>query len=185
MTPGVIALLVFLGAMMAVMFIPNRPQNAIVRHGALYGLGFAQGWIAAPLVNLFMAVDPQTVLMTAVATSVIFASFTMSAFYSPRGQYLYLGGILGALVSLMMIGGLANTFIGSQVVSNIELYLGLGIFSFYVLYDTQVIVERSEAGSRDSVLHALQLFTDLAAIFVRLLVILGKNRQDSDRRRRD
>ena len=42
----------------------------------------------------------------------------------------------------------------------------------YVVYDTQVIVERSEAGACDELRDALSLYTDFVAIFVRLLVIL-------------
>lgn len=42
----------------------------------------------------------------------------------------------------------------------------------YVVYDTQMIVERCEAGDTDSLRHALDVFVDFCAIFVRLLVSL-------------
>ena len=47
----------------------------------------------------------------------------------------------------------------------------------------QVIVERCEGGDRDVLRHALDLFVDVAAIFVRLLVILLRNAQDKQQRR--
>jgi hypothetical protein len=57
----------------------------------------------------------------------------------------------------------------------------------------QVIVEKADAGDRDTLRHALDLFVNFAAIFVRLLIILLKNAEqrkqrdarDKGRRRRD
>jgi FtsH-binding integral membrane protein len=68
-----------------------------------------------------------------------------------------------------------------------QLYGGLLLFVGYVLFDTQVIIERAERGDFDYIKHALDLFVDFAAIFVRILVILTKNsneRQRRDERRR-
>lgn len=176
--PGFLALGLFVASFLAALFISNTPSNSMVRHGALYGMGFSQGWLVSPLVSSVLVVDPNTVLITIVATVLIFGSFTMSAYYSPRRQYMYLGGILGTVVSLMMLASLMNAWIGSPMLASAELYVGLLVFSLYVLYDTQIIVERAESGRRDPVLHALMLFSDLAAIFVRLLVILARNRNN-------
>ena len=52
----------------------------------------------------------------------------------------------------------------------------------------QVIVEKAEHGDRDHIKHALDLFVDFAAIFVRIVVIMLQNAESreekSDRRRR-
>lgn len=53
-----------------------------------------------------------------------------------------------------------------------QLYLGLVAMCGFVLFDTQLIVEKRRAGSRDFVTHALDLFIDFIGIFRRLLVIL-------------
>lgn len=51
-------------------------------------------------------------------------------------------------------------------------------------------MEKAECGDRDHIKHALDLFVDFAAIFVRILVIMLQNaerrdeRSDSKRRRR-
>jgi FtsH-binding integral membrane protein len=67
----------------------------------------------------------------------------------------------------------------------IELYAGLLIFCGYVMYDTQVIVERAVRGEKDYVKHALDLFVDFVAIFVRLMVILAQNEQKREKRERE
>lgn len=64
----------------------------------------------------------------------------------------------------------------------VELYLGLVVFSGYVLFDTQLIVERASAGDFDHIKHALDLFVDAVAIAVRVLVILLKNQEKRDSR---
>ncbi len=46
------------------------------------------------------------------------------------------------------------------------------MFMGYVLFDTQMIIERANRGDYNYVKHALDLFVDFAAIFVRLLVIM-------------
>lgn len=79
------------------------------------------------------------------------------------------------------LASLANSFLHSAAIESAELYLGLFAFSFYVLYDTQVIVERAEAGNTDDVRHALTLYTDLADIFIRLLLVMSRNRNTRDR----
>merc|ERR1711871_106275 len=64
--------------------------------------------------------------------------------------------------------------------------LALEFFCGYVVFDTQMIIEKADRGDRDVVQHAMQLFLDLIAIFVRLLIILMKNaQQNGQQRRRD
>lgn len=42
----------------------------------------------------------------------------------------------------------------------------------FVLFDTQMIMERCRAGSNDCIRHSLDLFFDLVSMFRRLLIIL-------------
>lgn len=46
------------------------------------------------------------------------------------------------------------------------------IFVGYMVVDTQEMIERAHHGDLDYVKHALTLFTDFIAVFVRILIIM-------------
>lgn len=64
--------------------------------------------------------------------------------------------------------------------------MGLFVFAGYVVYDTQVIIERASMGDRDSISHAVQLFTDFVQLFIRIVIILLRNaeKKQNDQRRK-
>jgi len=78
---------------------------------------------------------------------------------------------------ILAILGLANLFLRMEFLFNLSLYGGLLIFCGYVIYDTQLIVAKAEAGNFDYIRHTLDLFIDFAAIFVRILIILTKKEE--------
>lgn len=160
-----------------------RAESTPLRRSLLAGFGFFNGWSMAPLVDMVFNVDMSCVLWTLLATAAIFISFTVSALVSPRRSQLYLGGILGTGLLVVGIASMANIFFGSNFLFNAEIWIGLAIFSGYILYDTQVIVESAESGMTDDVIHAAQLFTNLAAIFIRLLIILSRMNEQGERGR--
>jgi len=49
---------------------------------------------------------------------------------------------------------------------------GLLVACLYIIYDTQVIIERSERGDKDVPTHTMMLFIDLFDLFIRILRIL-------------
>lgn len=53
-----------------------------------------------------------------------------------------------------------------------QLYFGLLVFVGYMVVDTQEIIEEAHLGDLDYVKHALTLFTDFVAVFVRILIIM-------------
>ena len=161
------------------------------RLGMLGAFGFFKGCSIGPLVEQALWVDPAIIVTACLMTTTIFAAFSAAALFTKRRQYLFLGGVLGSILTFMCVLSLLRFFVpslGSVFSSTAELYLGLVVFCAYVLFDTQMIVEKASGGDRDSVWHAMELFIDFVAIFVRVLIILlrnnGRSEKKDERRRR-
>ena len=149
------------------------------RLGGLLAFGFLQGWQIGPLTRSYFQVDPEIVLSAIIGTVLAFVSFSGVAIFSRRRSHLYLGGLL-SFATLFLLG--TSLF---SVMFNFSLYLGMFIFCFYIIYDTQMIIERVESAGdgvdRLGVDGALQLFTNLIGICVRLMAIIAKLNDGKDK----
>jgi FtsH-binding integral membrane protein len=125
-----------------------------------------------PLLDTVIDINPSIIMTALLGTAVIFISFSLSALFAERGRWLYLGGTLMTLLSSLLILSLANLFFGSYLIFQAHLYLGLLLMCGFVLYDTQLIIEKRMSGDKDFVTHSLDLFIDFIGIFKRLVIIL-------------
>ncbi|KAI4460849.1 bax inhibitor-related [Holotrichia oblita] len=55
----------------------------------------------------------------------------------------------------------------------------------FILYDTQLIIEKRRMGSKDFVTHSLDLFIDFIGLFRRILIILTQKVINDRRRNRN
>ncbi len=78
--------------------------------------------------------------MSLVATTLVFACFSLSAAIAQRRSFLYLAGILSSALSVLFWWRLGMSLFarGSGYGFGAELLVGLGVFLGYVLVDTQV-----------------------------------------------
>lgn len=152
----------------------------------LYSMGFGvgQGLLIGNLIELVLFVDESILYQGIITTGIVFGSFTLAALLSERRSYLYLSGILISSVSFLFYASLFNIFFQSVMIVNMNLYFGLLIFAGYIIFDTQMIIEKADNGDNDFVSHSLDLFVDLIGIFVRILIILLKHQKRQDERKR-
>ncbi|TKY55499.1 Bax inhibitor 1 [Spatholobus suberectus] len=184
---GFLTTVASIGSMAWLLSIPpfeERKRVSLLMASALF-----QGASIGPLIDLAIVIDPSLILSAFVATSLAFACFSATALVARRREYLYLGGLLSSGLSILMWLHFASSLFGGSIaLFRFELYFGLLVFVGYVIVDTQEIIERAHFGDLDYVKHALTLFTDLAAIFVRILIIMLKNsseRNERKKKRRD
>ncbi|XP_057417548.1 bax inhibitor 1-like [Lotus japonicus] len=170
-------------------FLSTPPSEERKRVSLLLSSAMFQGASIGPLIDVALAIDPSVIFSAFVATSLAFACFSAAALVARRREYLYLGGLLSSGLSILMwLHFASSVFGGSTALFKFELYFGLLVFVGYIIVDTQEIIERAHFGDLDYVKHALTLFTDLAAIFVRILIIMLKNsaeKNESKKKRRD
>ncbi|KAJ1415020.1 Bax inhibitor 1-related [Sesbania bispinosa] len=184
---GFLTTVASLGSMIWLLSTPTFEEQK--RVSLLMASALFQGASIGPLIDLALVIDPSLIFSAFVGTSLAFACFSAAALVARRREYLYLGGLLSSGLSILMWLHFASSiFGGSTALFKFELYFGLLVFVGYVVVDTQEIIERAHLGDLDYVKHALTLFTDLAAVFVRILIIMLKNsaeKNEKKKRRRD
>ncbi|CAJ1943258.1 unnamed protein product [Sphenostylis stenocarpa] len=172
-----------------VWLLSTPPFEEQKRLSLLMASALFQGASIGPLIELAIAIDPSLIFSAFVATSLAFGCFSAAALVARRREYLYLGGLLSSGLSILMWLHFASSLFGGSIaLFKFELYFGLLVFVGYVIVDTQEIIEMAHFGDLDYVKHALNLFTDLVAIFVRILIIMLKNsseRNERKKKRRD
>jgi len=153
----------------------------------LVALGFTQGASIGPLIQLALHIDPSAIAMALFLTANVFVCMTLTALYSTRRSTLLLGSILSTALSMLVWISLFSLFLPTTLGHAVIIYGGLLVFCGYLLYDTQVMLDKGGADDQSYVDDAMQLFVDTMAVFVRMLIILLENSSSKDggqRRRR-
>jgi len=142
------------------------------RIGYVSGLAGCLGLESSYLLNYVIAVDPSIIVTAFVTTSVVFVSFSLTALYAEKRSMLFLGSLLSTALSGLLILSLANLFFRIPSIALISVYLSLIISCLFVMYDTQLIVEKKRLGDNDFIWHSVDLFIDFIIIFKDLMIIL-------------
>ncbi|XP_047510716.1 bax inhibitor 1 isoform X1 [Pieris napi] len=188
---GFLSAIVGAGLMLMLLATPDDGKNTKLRLGYLTGFGLTSGMSLGPLLEYVSAVDPSIIVTALLGTTLVFVCFSIAAMLAERGSWLFLGGTLMTLFSSMFVMSLANIFLQSQFIYQAHLYLGLVLMCGFVLFDTQLIIEKRRMGSKDFVQHALELFIDFVGMFRRLVIILTQKVKSTEteeqnrRRKRD
>eukprot|EP01125_Pyxidicula_operculata_P022829 TRINITY_DN9601_c0_g1_i1.p1 TRINITY_DN9601_c0_g1~~TRINITY_DN9601_c0_g1_i1.p1 ORF type:complete len:315 (+),score=80.69 TRINITY_DN9601_c0_g1_i1:87-1031(+) len=174
------AITAFIGTI-GFMFIDR--SRVTLRQNLFLGVAGLLGMTLTPLLAIS---SPGVILAAAVGTSGIFGGFTLAALKAKRKSMLMLGGpLIGGLFVVLFCAffpplmGLLGIKLSAAVLSafyNVYLYLGLGVFSLFVAYDTQLMIEAYKAGDDDHVSPAFNMFLNLLNIFKFLLQIFGGGR---------
>ncbi|XP_043264424.1 probable Bax inhibitor 1 [Colletes gigas] len=177
-TLGSIALLLRLST------LPDNGKNPKLRLCYLLGFAFLSGIGLHPLLELVVTVNPSIIVTALMGTTVVFVSFSISALLAERGSWLYLSGTLVSLLNVLVMLAFVNAFLHWSILYEIDLYAVLFLVCGFVIYDTQLIIEKFHAGSKDFVLHSFDLFIDFLTIFRQLLIILTKKELSKERKQR-
>ncbi|NWJ11973.1 BI1 inhibitor, partial [Crypturellus undulatus] len=187
-----------LGLMVWLTATPHSKETEQKRLGMLTGFAFLTGINLGPLLEMCISINPSIIPSAFLGTAAVFTCFSLSALFARRRSLLYLGGFLLSGLTLMLLSSLVNAFVGStwlftvsvpecprvprRVLSPVptccpsrqaNLYVGLMIMCGFVLFDTQLIIEKAESGDKDYIWHCIDLFLDFVNIFRELLMILG------------
>jgi len=185
MSGGILASLGAAGFGIALMATPEDGKNTQKRLSYLLGFAGCTGLAMGPLLELAIYLNPRIVPVSMISTCLVFASFSLSSIFSTHRKWLYMGGGLLSMLSVMMFISIVNLFIGSYYLFQAQLYLGLIVFCLFVMYDTATIIEKRRMGDTDYIKHAMLLFIDFADLFRTILVLLTQKERGSSRSNRN
>jgi modulator of FtsH protease len=154
-------------------FVKNKPNLAM---GVLFGFTFISGLTLAPLLTSVIGLTGGSgiVANAFLMTTVAFGGLTFFAMSTDR-DFSTMGKALFIVLIVVIVGGIANIFLGSPLLQLIIAGVSAILFSFFILYDTQNIVR----GNYDSpIVAATMLYLDFLNLFVALLQILGLTSSD-------
>ena len=169
--------LISFGLMFVLMGTPDTRENRNKRFGYFIGFCALNGVGMGPLLEAVIQIDPSIVLTALLATAVVFGCFSFAALWADSTKFLHLGGTLSSAILCLLLG---SFFFSHSII----LWGGLAIACLFVLYDTQMIAEKSRRGDNDYIWHAVELFIDFANIFRHLLVLLADKKADENDRRK-
>jgi len=183
MQAGLLSVIGAIAMLLLLVSTPHQPGNEKKRLGFMAGFAFLTGIGLGPIMDMVLMIDPSIIPTAFLGTAIIFICFSLSALYNRDRKFLFLGGLLFSGLSWMLMLGLANIFFRSTMIFKAELYIGFLIMCGFVLYDTQLIIEKRRRGDEDFIWHSLDLFVDFVNIFRRLMIILATRENDKKKRR--
>ena len=187
-TAGLLTMIGVFAGVIGMGVMTRTPENEATRFGLMMGVGTLCGINQGPLLHLVIEINPSIVMTALLASSLVFICFSLASLLSEDRKWLALGGVLSSALSWLLLFGILNLFVKSTLIFELKLYIGLAVFCGFVLYDTQLIIEKCRDGDNDYIGHCLMLFLDFINIFRHILVLLTdkeSSRDNNRRRRRD
>tara|TARA_Y100000389_G_scaffold186751_1_gene207447 strand:+ start:473 stop:1183 length:711 start_codon:yes stop_codon:yes gene_type:complete len=123
---------------------------------------------------LCYTVPPQSLLLAGTSTLFMFSGLSIYAWqtnidYSTKGNYL--------LISLLLLFllGFFNLFFQLTFIQILYPLLGVGVFSFYIIYDTQLILGRKTIKYKpdDYMIASVNIYLDIINMFIFILEMIN------------
>ena len=169
--------------------VSNVYEDERTRMGYLWALAFCMGFLVGPLMHHLAEFEPSILINAVFCTTIVFGSFTAMALFTKRRSMLFLGSIISSLVSCMfwyrtMSWMFGYSKYGMGHMNMVYLMVSLFMTCLYIIYDTQMIIEKAERGDKDVPSHTMTLFMDLFDLFIKIVQLLMKLSED-DKKKKD
>ena len=150
-------------------FALPRTQNSAAGIWVLFAITGLLGFGLGPMLNYYMSVNPNIVMLAMGGTGVIFLGLSAYAL-STQKDFSFLGGFIfvGLLVAICAM--LLNLFLGIPVLSLAISAAVIMIMSGFILFQTSAMIH---GGETNYISATAGLFISILNIFTSLLQILG------------
>jgi modulator of FtsH protease len=170
-TSPAMSFIAFLAIAFGFMFAIERTKNSSIGVFVLLGFTFFMGLMLSRMLSFILGFSngPSLIMMAFGGTGVIFAAMATIATVSKRdfsglGKWLFVG------VIVLLLAMVANMFLHLPALMLTVSVLAIVIFSAYMLFDVQRVVN---GGETNYITATLAIYLDLYNVFVNLLAILG------------
>lgn len=165
-----IGFLVFIGIAFGFMWGIERNKNSGLGVALLLGFTFFMGLLLSNILRAALGFSNggSLIALAAGGTGAIFVSLATIA-SSTKRNFSNLGNFLFAGLILLILASLANIFLMMPVLSLVISVIAIGLFSAYILYDINRIVQ---GGETNYISATLAVYLDIYNIFVNLLNLL-------------
>jgi modulator of FtsH protease len=178
MLTGGIGFIVFLAIAFGFMFAIEKTKHSAVGVAVLLGFTFFMGLMLTPLLTYTLGFNNGgSLIMTAFGgTAAVFAVMASIATTTKR-DFSGMGSWLMAGVIILVLAAVANIFLQMSALSIVISILAIGIFSAFILFDVQRIIN---GGETNYISATLSIYLDVYNIFTSLLHLLGIAGGDRD-----
>jgi modulator of FtsH protease len=171
MLSGGMGFLVFMAIAFGFIFAIEKTKESALGVAMLLGFTFFMGLMLTPLLRYTLHfANGGTLIMTAFGgTACVFAVMASIATVSKR-DFSGLGSWLFAGVIVLLLASVANIFLHMSALAIVVSVMAIGIFSAFILFDVQRIVN---GGETNYITATLSIYLDVYNIFTSLLQLLG------------
>ncbi len=168
---GILGFVIFMAVAFGFMWAIEKNKDSGLGVALLLGFTFFMGLMLAPLLTHTLNYsNGGSLIMTAFGgTAIVFAVMATIATTTKR-DFSGMGSWLMAGVVVLLLAVVANIFLQMSVLSIVISILAIGIFSAFILYDVQRIVN---GGETNYVTATLSIYLNVFNIFSSLLRLLG------------
>jgi modulator of FtsH protease len=166
-----IGFVLFLAIAFGFLYAIEKTKHSAAGIAVLLGFTFFMGLMLSRLIGVTLGYsNGGTLVMTAFGgTAAIFAVMATVATVSKRdfsgmGKFLFVG------VLVILAASVLNIFLQLPALYLVVSVLAIGIFSAYILYDVQQVIN---GGETNYITATLAIYLDLYNIFANLLSLLG------------
>lgn len=168
----IVALIVSVAVLLAMACVEPLRRKTPLNYILLSIFTLAESYLVACSTARF---DPGDVLLAVVVTTVVCVGLTIFAFQT-KWDFTVMGGILFVCLLLLLLFGLVAMFFPGRIIMLVYSSMGAILFSFYLIYDTQMMMggtHKHSISPEEYVFAAITLYLDVINIFLYILSIIG------------
>ena len=166
-----IGFLIFMAIAFGFFYVIERTKNSVIGVAVLLGFTFFMGMMLSRLIgHILHFSNGASLIMTAFGgTAIVFATMASIATTSKR-DFSGLSSWLFAGMIVILLAAVANIFLQMSVLNIVISAIAVVIFSAYILFDVQRIIN---GGETNYISATLAIYLDVYNVFVNLLALLG------------